>query len=105
MKIIVNLIDKMDDTLEEVEWYATQAYLLRTEHKSVADTYIKVADIHIGIYNALHDRVIELIEEEHRKGSTPPQGMIDLWKYEHEQLIKDFAEVKVMVDEYKKKFL
>jgi hypothetical protein len=42
MKILVNLIEKANDTMEEVEWYAEKAHHLRAEHKALADTYIKL---------------------------------------------------------------
>ena len=104
MKILEVLIDKMDDTLEEIEFYATKAHHCKTEHKALADTYIKVAEMHVDIYTMLHDRVVELINEEKRKGVTPPPEMMAIWNYEHEKFVKDFAEVKFMVEDYKKSY-
>ena len=102
MKILKNLIEKADDTMEEVEWYAEQAHHLRVEHKALADTYIKIAEMHVGIYNMLHDRMVALIEEEKKKGITPPAPMIAIWDYEHEKLVKEFAEAKYLIEEYKR---
>lgn len=104
MKILEVLINKMNDTLEEIEFYATKAHSLKQEYKSLADTYIKVADMHIDIYTMLHDRVIELINEEKRKGVAVPPEMLAIWNYEHEKLVKDFSEVKFMVEDYKKNY-
>ena len=69
MKILVSLIDKANDTMEEVEWYAEKAHHLRPEHKELADVYIKIADMHVDIYKMLHERMVALIEEERRKGN------------------------------------
>ena len=55
MKILKDLIEKANDTMDEVEWYAEKAHHLRVEHKSLADTYIKVAEMHVDIYKMLHD--------------------------------------------------
>ena len=102
MKILKDLIGKADDTLEEIEWYTEKAHILRSEHKALADTYIKIAETHIGIYKMLHDRMVGLIEEEKRKGVQPPASMLAIWEYEHEKLVKEFAEVKYSIEEYKK---
>ena len=102
MKILENLIEKMNDTLEEIEFYGEQAHLHKIDHKNLSDTYIKVADMHISIYNMLHDRVVGLIEEEKSKGVAVPPEMKAIWDYQHKILIKDFAEAKFLVDEYKK---
>ena len=104
MKILVNLIEKANDTMDEIEWYAEKAHHIRTEHKELADTYIKIADMHIDIYKMLHERMVELIDETKRKGVQPPPEMLAIWNYEHEKLVKEFAEVKFLVEEYKKSY-
>lgn len=102
MKILKDLIEKANDTLEEVEWYAEKAHHLRSEHKSLADTYIKVAEMHISIYSMLHEKMVSLIDEKKKMGETVPHEMQVIWDYEHEKLIKEFAEAKYLVEEYKK---
>lgn len=100
MKILTDLIDKMEDTLEEIEFYATKAHHFKTEHKALADTYIKVASMHVNIYNMLHDRVVELIDEEKRKGVQPPPEMVAIWNYQHEKLVREFSEAKYLIESY-----
>lgn len=102
MKILKDLIEKADDTLEEIEWYAEKAMHLRTEHRALADCYIRIAEMHVNIYGMLHERMVALIDEEKRKGVEVPISMEAIWEYEHEKLIKEFAEVKFLIDEYKK---
>jgi hypothetical protein len=102
MKILKDLIEKANDTMEEIEWYAEKAHHLRAEHKGLADTYIKLAEMHIEIYGMLHGKMVSLIEEEKRKGVDVPPAMLAIWEYEHEKLVKEFAEAKFMVEEYKK---
>lgn len=104
MKILTNMIDKANDTLEEIEWYAEKALHLKADHKSVADVYNKIADMHITIYDMLHKEMVNLIDEHKRMGHNPPPEMLAIWDYEHEKLIKEFAEAKTMVDEYKKSY-
>ena len=102
MKILKDLIEKANDTLEEIEWYAEKAHHLRTEHKALANTYIKVAEAHVEIYGMLHERMVELIEEKKKEGHVAPASMMAIWDYEHEKMVKEFAEVKFMIDDYKK---
>ncbi len=102
MKILKDLIEKANDTLEEVEWYAEKAHHLRAEHKALADTYIKIAEMHVSIYAMLHERMVALIDEEKKKGVQVPHEMQVIWDYEHEKLIKEFAEAKYLIEEYKK---
>ena len=102
MKILKDLIEKANDTMEEIEWYAEKAHHLRTEHKGLADTYIKLAEMHVNIYGMLHERMVALIEEEKRKGTTVPHAMQAIYDYVHEKLIKEFAEAKYLIEEYKK---
>lgn len=102
MKILKDLIEKANDTMDEIEWYSDKAMHLRTEHKTLADTYIKIAEMHVSIYSMLHDRMVSLIEEEKKKGITVPAEMQAIWDYEHEKLVKEFAKSKFLIEEYKK---
>jgi hypothetical protein len=104
MKILKDLIKKSCDTLEEIEWYAEKAHHLRAEHKALADTYIEIAEMHIKVYTMLHSKMVTLIEERKRDGVEVPKGMMEIWDYEHEKLIKEFAEAKYLIEEYKKNY-
>ena len=104
MKILKDLIEKANDTMDEIEWYAEKAHHLRATHKDLADTYIKIAEMHEDIYKALHTRAVSLIEEEKKKGVPVPVAMTAIWEYEHERLIKDFSEAKILIEEYHKTY-
>lgn len=104
MKILTHLIERAECTLEEVEWYGEKAMHYKAEHKGLADTYNKIAEMHITIYEMLHKEMVSLIEEHSRMGHTPPPEMLVIWDYEHKKLIKEFAEAKALVDEYKKTY-
>ena len=104
MKILKHLISKGDDTLDEIGWYAEKALMYKNEHKALADTYIKIAEIHLSVFDMLHKQMIELIEEHKRMGHTPPADMLAIWEYEHEKMIKELKEDKILIDEYKKSY-
>ena len=102
MKILKDLVEKMHDTLDEVEFYAEKAHLLKATHKELADTYAKIGEMHVDIYKHLHQRAVALIEEERKKGVAVPAPMMSIWEYEHGRIIKEFADAKVLLDEYNK---
>ncbi len=102
MKIIAELIDKMEDTLEEAEWYGAMAMHYRAEHKALADTYAKSGDMHITMYGMLHDRVVALIEEEKKKGVEVPKEMQFYYEQMHKRLMERFTRAKFVLEEYKK---
>jgi hypothetical protein len=102
MKILSKMIEKAHDTMEEIEFYAEKALHYKSDHKAIADTYNKIADMHITIYDMLHKEMVALIDEYKRMGNNPPPEMLAIWDYEHKKLIKEFAEAKTLVDEYKK---
>ena len=90
--------------MDEIEFYATQAQILHVTNKDLADTYAKVGEMHVEIYRMLHSRVVELIDAERRSGREPPKGMLEMWQFEHERLIKDFSSAKYALEEYKKSY-
>lgn len=102
MKMLKNLIEKADDTLEEIEWYAEKAHHYKADNRALADCYIRIAEMHIEIYRMLHDRMVAVINEYHSRGHEPPATMQAIWDYEHEKLVKEFAEAKMLIEEYKK---
>jgi DNA polymerase/3'-5' exonuclease PolX len=100
MKILAELIEKAEDTLEEVEFYGRQAQHLKVTDKSVADLYNKLATTHIEIYGNIHREIVNLIEEHKRTGHQPPPEMLAIWNYEHKKLIERFTKAKNIVNEY-----
>ena len=104
MRILTDVIEKMNDTLEEIEWYAEKAHILKADNRALADTYIKIAEMHIDIYKMLHDRAVSLIAEKRKTGTEPPKEMLAIWDYEHSKLIKEFNEAKMLVEEYNKSY-
>lgn len=102
MKIIKDMIKKSEDTLDEIEWYAEKAIHMKSTEKNIADIYIKIAEMHVDIFKMLHDKMVYVIDEYKRQGHEPPKEMLVIWDYEHEKLMKEFSEVKFMIEDYKK---
>ena len=104
MRILKDLIEHAEETLEEIEDYTIEAHHLRVEHKALADSYIKIAETHVEIYKILHERMVALIMEEKQKGAHVPPEMQAIWDYEHEKMVRRFGDVKVKIEEYKKTY-
>ena len=104
MRILKDIISKAEDTMDEIEWYAEKAHLLKQDHRSVADVYIKIAEMHLTIYDMLHTQMVSLIDEFKKTGKQAPAEMQAIWDYEHEKLVKHYAELKYMIDDYKKSY-
>lgn len=104
MRILKDIINKAEDTMDEIEWYAEKAHILKQDHRSLADAYIKIAEMHLTIYDMLHTQMVMLIDEFKKGGRQVPPEMQAIWDYEHEKLVKHYAELKYMIDDYKKSY-
>lgn len=64
--------------------------------------------MHEDIYRMLHDKAVmfieEYIEEYKKAGHEPPKEMLLIWEYEHEKLVKEFAEARFLIEEYHKSY-
>lgn len=58
--------------------------------------------MHITIYDMLHKQMVDLIEQKKREEPKAPAEMLAIWNYEHERLIKEFKDAKILVEEYKR---
>lgn len=101
MLLIKEIIEKMDDTLEEAEFYAIHAKHLKETHPSIADTYYKLGQEHLSHYMSLHTAVVSIINEYRRSKGEPPANMVAIWDFEHKKLIDEYEEIKKMLESYR----
>lgn len=104
MRILKDLIEHAEETMEEAHDYIVEAHRIRHEHKALADTYAKAAEIHVELYKHLHDRMVAIITEHKEKGNAVPDSMQSMWDYRHGELVADFLEIRVMIEEYRKNY-
>ena len=50
----------------------------------------------------LHGAVVTLINESKAKGEEPPAHMMAIYEYEHEKIMEEATEIKVMQEMYKR---
>ena len=101
MKIIKKISEMIIDEAEGAGHYAKKALMLKEEHPALAKMFYQLANEELEHVNTLHGAVVGLIEEYREKNGEPPEGMKAVYDYLHEQQIKEVAEVKAMLSEYK----
>ena len=102
MKIISELIDKMEDTLEEAEFYGEKAMQYHTDYKHLANTYAKAGEVHTNLYLTLHETVVALINAEKSKGVEVPKEMQFYYDQMHKKMVARYNKAKFVLEEYKK---
>lgn len=100
MKIIEELIDRMDEELEGLEEYAEDALRMKAEYPSLANTLFVIAGEEKKHYQMLHAEVVKLIEEHKAKHGDPPAGMLAVYEYAHKKLVKRMAGIDAMLNAF-----
>ena len=102
MKIIMKLVELIDDELCGAKEYIKLAMHNREEHPGLADTFADLADAEMGHVSKLHDEVVKIIEEVRERDGEPPAGMLAVYDYEHKKQISKASKIKQMISEYRK---
>ena len=101
MKIIMKLVELIDDELCGAKEYIKLAMHNREEHPGLADTFADLADAEMGHVSKLHEEVTKLIEEVRERDGEPPAGMLAVYDYEHKKQINKASKIKQMISEYR----
>lgn len=103
MKIICEICEFIEDELEGVERYASAAAHYKAEYKDLADLLFGMANTEATHLKNLHAWLAKNVERIKREsGEKVPQGMLDVWDWEHKKLIKRFNEAEVVLQNYQK---
>lgn len=100
MKIIKQLVEKIDDELEDAEAYINLACQTKEKDSVLADTYYKLSLEEMGHMNMLHDQVVRIIND-FKKSNEIPAGMQTLYDYVHEREMKWATKIKIKQEMYK----
>lgn len=103
MKIIAELSEFIKDELNGVKTYAKKAMELKAENRELADMFYGMANTEMTHLDNLHNWIVKLIDKTKKEGMRPiPQGMLDVWAWEHKRMIEEFNEVKILLQNYSK---
>lgn len=97
MKVIAELVDKIDDEIEDAKEYA-EAYLqYKAESKGDwAGKYKQMSTDELNHAMNLHAIAVSKIEEL-KKVYTPPTGMQEAWDKSHARYVEQVAWIKQML--------
>lgn len=101
MKIIKELSNDIENSLDAAEIYAKKALMYKEEYKGIADNYYNLSLECIDQIKGLHSQVVEIINTYRKEHGDPPAGMKVLYDYLHERFIEKEAAVKQLQSLYK----
>ena len=102
MKMIKKIIDQIYDELEGSEEYIECAMKEKADHPTIANMYYEMSLMEMSHVDKLHSAVVTLINEAKAKGEEPPAHMMAIYEYEHEKIMEEATEIKVMQEMYKR---
>ena len=100
MRIIKKLTEMIMDEAEGAECYAKKALMYKEERPTLGKMFYNLANDELGHVDILHNAVVSLIREVRDRDGEPPEGMVEVYEYLHEQQIEAVAEVKAMLSKY-----
>lgn len=103
MKIIAELVSFVKDEAKAVKNYGKMAIRLKSENKELADLFYNMANTEAGHLDSIHNWLVKYIDKEKKERTEPiPQGMLDVWQYEHKEMVDCMTEAKVVLQNYQK---
>lgn len=72
-------------------------------NKDLAEMFIGMAKAEKGHIDSIHVWLVKFIEKERKERLQPvPQGMMDVWEWEHQQMVEDAEELELLMNNYQK---
>lgn len=102
MRIIKELSEYIKDEAHGARKYAKKAIKYKAENKELADMFYAMANTELEHLDKLHAWVVKFIEKQKSDGVKIPQGMLDVWEWEHMQMISEISDLRIMLQGYSK---
>lgn len=96
MKIIELLEDNIMDELRDAQKYAEFANKFKDSMPHLAKTFYELSNEEMTHKERLHDAVVAEIDKYRREHGEPPEGMLAVYNYLHDQHIKWAAKIKAL---------
>ena len=101
MKLIAKLVDRIEDEIGDVKFYAKFASEVKDTHPGLAHVLYTISTQEDAHQAAIHNEVVKIIEEHRRTHGDPPAAMMAVYEYVHKKHIEKLAEARKYQDMYK----
>jgi hypothetical protein len=101
MKIIKKIYEQIEEELEGGYHYAKCAVKHKEEHPALARTWYEISLAEVGHVDMLHKQVVALISEHRAKHGQPPESMMAVYNFLHERSIEKMQEIKRLQELYR----
>lgn len=101
MKIIEELYEHIDEEIHDMKCYAKMACLYKDKYPQLAETLAKISAQEETHATALHDAVVELINEYKKDGHSVSVDMESIYEYLHKKQIEKHQEAKTYLQMFK----
>lgn len=102
MKIIKNMCETIEDTLDMAEDQIKNAIMYKNEYPLAAKAYYNQSIILMDSLKGLHDGVVGLIDGYRKEKGEPPAPMMAIYDYMHERHINKSAAIRALQEMYTK---
>ena len=94
MKLIAKLVDRIEDEIGDVKFYAKFASEVKDTHPGIAHVLYTISTQEESHQAALHEQVVKIIEQYRKEHCEPPAAMMAVYEYEHRKMIEKMAEAR-----------
>ena len=94
MKLIEKLVDRIEDEIGDVRFYAKFASEVKDTHPALAHVLYTISGQEDAHQAALHAEVVKIIEQYRKEHGEPPASMMAVYEHEHRKMIDKMAEAR-----------
>lgn len=93
MKLIELLTERIEEELNDANFYARLALEYKETEPELAQLFYKLSGEEVGHMEALHKQVVQAIESYKKTNGEPPAGMKALYDFAHKREIEKMEKV------------